>query len=45
MGLVEQDTWGFGDLAGRQNLLFLKEEAGVIGTWSLLRSEEGGKNA
>lgn len=45
VGLVGQDTWGFGDLAGRQNLLFLKEEVGVIGKWNLLRSEEGGKNA
>lgn len=42
MGLVGQNTWGLGDLAGRQNLIFLREEVGVIGKWNLLRSEGDG---
>ena len=39
MGLVRQDPLGFGLLAGRQNLLFLRREVGVVRKWNLLRAE------
>lgn len=43
MGLVGQDAWGSGVLAGRQNLL--RGEVVVVRKWNLLRAEEGGEDA
>lgn len=39
MGLVGQDAWGSGVLAGRQSLLFLRRDLGAVGKWNLLRAE------
>lgn len=44
MGLVGQDTWESGVLAGRRDLLFLRGEVRVVAKWILLRAG-GGEDA